>query len=402
MTPQTTTLARAERAILLILAGIQFCHVLDFMIMMPLGPFLISAMGISTQAFGLLVASYSFSAAVAGLLMAPVVDRFERKRFLLAIFAAFAVATLMCALAPNFPSLLIARGLAGIFGGMMGALVHTIVADAIPFERRAKATGYVATAFSVSSIAGVPLSLLMADSLGWQAPFLMIAALSTGLIWFGFRALPEFRGHLDRREEGRAVHKMLRVATEPNHLKAMLLSCLVICGGFMVIPYITLYATANVGIAPNEIPLIYFLGGAATLVTGRLIGAWADRRGKIVVFRLIAVAACVPVLLVTNLGVVPLVFWLATTTLFFILVSGRMVPLLAIVGAAVKPHERGTFLSLNATVQSMAMGLASMIGGLLITQAPGGPISGYGWVGAIAAGFNVLAALWVGRVLVRD
>ncbi len=399
---QSLGLVRSERAMLLILAGIQFCHVLDFMIMMPLGPFLIGALGISTQEFGLLVASYSFSAAAAGVLMAPVVDRFERKRFLLVIFLAFALATLLCAAAPNFSLLLIARGLAGVFGGMMGALVHTMVADAVPFERRAMATGYVATAFSVSSIAGVPLSLLLADALGWQAPFLLIALVSAGLIWFAYRALPDFRAHLDARREERAVRQMLRVAIEPNHLRAMVLSCLVILGGFTVIPYITLYAIANVGIAANEIPVIYFLGGAATLVTARLIGALADRRGKVFVFRIMALAACVPVLLVTNTGPVSLLVWLIITTLFFILVSGRMVPLLAIVGSAVTPQARGTFMSLNATVQSMAMGVASMLGGLFITQAPDGLISGYGWVGLVAAGFNVLAALWVGRVAIRN
>lgn len=387
---------------LFILAGIQFCHVLDFMIMMPLGPFLINALSISTHEFALLVASYSFSAAVAGLLMAPVVDRFERKRFLLGIFVAFAIATLLCALSPGFTTLLIARGLAGIFGGMMGAMVHTMVADAIPFERRAKATSYVATAFSVSSIAGVPLSLLMADALSWQAPFLFIALLSAALIWFGDKSLPEFHGHLNAREDGRAIRQMVSVALEPNHLKAMLLTGLVIFGGFTVIPYITLYAIANVGIAGDQIPLIYFLGGAATLITARLIGALADRFGKVVMFRLVAIGACVPVLLVTNIGAISLSGWLVITTLFFILVSGRMVPLLAIVGAAVKPQERGTFLSLNATVQSMAMGLASMVGGLFITQTPDGLIRGYGWVGLVAASFNLMAALWVSHIKIRD
>ena len=389
---------------LLILAGIQFCHILDFMIMMPLGPFFISALGISTHEFGLLVASYSFSAAVAGLLMAPVVDLFERKRFLLAIFIAFALSTFLCALAPSYTLLLIARGLAGIFGGMMGAMVHTIVADAIPFERRAKATGLIASAFSVSSIAGVPLSLLMADALGWQAPFMLIALLSAGLIWFGFKSLPEFHGHLAASASSarQAVHQLIHVAFEPNHLKALLLTGLVIFGGFTVIPYITLYAIANVGIAADQIPLIYFLGGAATLLTARLIGALADRLGKVIMFRVVAIAACLPVFLVTNIGSVSLMAWLAITTLFFILVSGRMVPLLAIVGAAVKPQERGAFLSLNATVQSMAMGLASMVGGLFITEAPDGLISGYGWVGLVAASFNVMAAVWVGRVAIRN
>ena len=370
--------------------------------MMPLGPFLIGALSISTQEFGLLVASYSFSAATAGLLMAPIVDRFERKRFLLSIFLAFALATLMCALASDFFFLIVARGLAGVFGGMMGAMVHTMVADAIPFEHRAKATGYVATAFSVSSIAGVPLSLLLADALGWQAPFFLISLISAVLLWLGYKMLPDFRGHLDVRREKRAVRQMLRVAVEPNHLKAMLLTCLVILGGFTVIPYITLYAIANAGIAADQIPTIYLLGGAATLLTARLIGALADRLGKITVFRIVALGACIPVLLVTNMGAVGLVGWLVTTTLFFVLVSGRMVPLLAIVGSAVKPQERGTFLSLNATMQSMAMGLASMVGSLFITQTADGLIRGYGWVGLVAVCFNIMAAFWVSRVAIRD
>lgn len=244
--------------------------------------------------------------------------------------------------------------------------------------------------------------MYLADALSWQAPFLFIALLSAALIWFGDKSLPEFHGHLNASEDGRAIRQMVSVALEPNHLKAMLLTGLVIFGGFTVIPYITLYAIANVGIAGDQIPLIYFLGGAATLITARLIGALADRFGKVVMFRLVAIGACVPVLLVTNIGAISLSGWLVITTLFFILVSGRMVPLLAIVGAAVKPQERGTFLSLNATVQSMAMGLASMVGGLFITQTPDGLIRGYGWVGLVAASFNVTAALWVGRVKIRN
>ena len=119
-------------------------------------------------------------------------------------------------------------------------------------------------------------------------------------------------------------------------------------------------------------------------------------------FRIVTIGACIPVLLVTQIAQVSLIGWLIITTMFFILVSGRMVPLLAIVGAAVKPQERGTFLSLNATVQSMAMGVASMIGGIFITQSPDGQMSGYGWVGLVAASFNVLAAIWVGRVAIRS
>src|SRR5512142_2256825 len=94
-----------EKYLLLTLAGIQFSHVIDFMIMMPLGPILIAELGITTHEFGLLVASYSFSAAFSGLLAATFVDRFERKRMLLVMFALFGIATLACAVAPGYTTL---------------------------------------------------------------------------------------------------------------------------------------------------------------------------------------------------------------------------------------------------------------------------------------------------------
>ena len=152
----TSLSPRAERLFLLTLAGIQFSHILDFMIMMPLGPILMRTFGIGTHEFGLLVASYSFSAATSGILAATFVDRFERKRLLLIIFSLFGLATLACGLAPNYAMLLVARGLAGAFGGVMGAMVQTLIGDAIPYDRRAKASGLVATAFSISTVAGVP------------------------------------------------------------------------------------------------------------------------------------------------------------------------------------------------------------------------------------------------------
>jgi predicted MFS family arabinose efflux permease len=166
------------------------------MIVMPLGPILMRDFGIGAHEFGLLVASYSFTAAISGLLAATFIDRFERKRLLLITFALFALATLACGLAPNYLALMLARGLAGAFGGLMGALVQTMIGDAIPYSRRATATGVVSTAFSISTVAGVPLSLLLANGLGWRAPFMFIAVLSIIAILVGVRVLPELRHHL--------------------------------------------------------------------------------------------------------------------------------------------------------------------------------------------------------------
>ncbi|MDH4286382.1 MAG: MFS transporter [Gallionella sp.] len=395
---QPTLTPKPEIYLLLTLAAIQFSHILDFMIMMPLGPILISSLGIGTHEFGLLVASYSFSAALSGLLAATFVDRFERKRLLLVILALFGLATLACGLAPGYATLLAARCLAGVFGGIMGALVQTIIGDVIPFERRARASSVVAIAFSVSTIAGVPLSLWLANHFGWRAPFFAIAALAVFFVFAGLRILPELRQHISADKRAHPFVAMFAVLRDANHLRALLLSSIIIFSGFTVIPYITLYAVGNVGISQHEIPYIYLAGGAATLITGRLIGHWADLRGKVKIYRLVATAALLPLFVVTNIGAVPLWVWLVCTTAFFVLVSGRMIPAMAIVTSAAQPKLRGTFMSLNSTVQSLAMGLATSLAGFIITQNGAGQIVGYEKVGYVAMTANLLAIMFVARI----
>lgn len=390
----TTELSpRVERFFLLTLAGIQFSHVLDFMIMMPLGPILMTAFGIDTHEFGLLVASYSFSAAVSGVLAATFVDRFERKRLLLVVVALFALATLACALAPGYSTLLLARGMAGVFGGVMGALIHTMIGDAIPFSRRARASGIVASAFSLSTIAGVPLSLWLANHLGWRAPFALIALLGVVFMLVGLRFLPELRHHLAEEKRAHLLSDTFSVLADGNHLRALLFSALIIFSGFTVIPYITIYAVGNVGIAQADIPIVYLVGGFATFISARLIGHWADHHGKVEIYRRVGLLAMVPLLVLTHVGVLPLWGWLICSTSFFVLLSGRMIPAMAIIASAAQPKLRGTFMSLNGTVQSLSMGLATTLAGFLVNMDDSGRMVGYPLVGYVAVVAN-LAAIW--------
>jgi len=392
---------RAERFFLLTLAGIQFSHILDFMIMMPLGPVLMAAFGIGTHAFGLLVASYSFSAAVSGILAATFVDLFERKRLLLIVFTLFGLATLACGLAPGYSTLILARGMAGVFGGIMGALVQTMIADAIPFSRRARASGVVSSAFSISTIAGVPLSLWLANHFGWRAPFLLIAMLAVVFLGIGLRFLPELRHHLSEEKRAHLLSATFSVLGDANHRRALLFSALIIFSGFTVIPYITVYAVNNVGIDQHDIPIIYLVGGSATFITARLIGHWADKHGKVEVYRRVAALAMLPILVLTHAWTMPLWGWLIISTSFFVLISGRMIPAIAIVASSAEPKLRGTFMSLNATVQSLAMGLATTLAGFLTSLDASGRIVGYPLVGYVAVAANLVAMWFVSRIVMH-
>ena len=399
--PSTLT-PRTEGIFLLTLAGIQFSHILDFMIVMPLGPILMQTFSIGPHQFGLLVASYSFSAAISGVLAATFVDRFERKRLLLITFTLFALTTLACALAPSYLILMLARGLAGAFGGLMGALVQTMIGDAIPYARRARASGTVSTAFSISTVAGVPLSLWLANHLSWRAPFIFIAILSLIFILIGIRILPELGQHLKQKKGSHLLSATFAVLADTNHLRALLYSALIIFSGFTVIPYLTVYAVNNVEISQQDIPMVYLVGGAATLFSARYIGHLADRYGKVEIYRSVALAAMIPLVLVTHIGSVPLWLWIVCTTSFFVLVSGRMIPAIAIISSAAQPRLRGTFMSLNGTVQSLAMGLATTLAGFLISLDGMGRIEGYPLVSYVAVAANLLAIAFASHIVLHD
>ena len=97
----TREAGRRENVLLAMLAAVQFCHVLDFVIIMPLGPQLMRGLHISAGQFGLLVSAYTFAAALSGLVAAVALDRVDRKRGLLWLLTGFAVGTLLCGLAPG-------------------------------------------------------------------------------------------------------------------------------------------------------------------------------------------------------------------------------------------------------------------------------------------------------------
>lgn len=379
------------------LAGIQFTHILDFMIMMPLGPQLLRALHINTHEFGLLLSSYTFTAAASGLLAATYVDRFDRRKLMLTLYVLFILATLACGLAPNYTALLVARALAGAFGGILGALVQTMVADVVPFERRGQAMGTIMAAFSMSTVAGVPLGLFLANhigALGWRAPFFFIVLLAGAFLFIGYRLLPPLTAHLDSPRRGNVFQQIYAVAREPNHLKAFAFIALLMMTGFSVIPYIALYYTANVGMSESFIAVIYLCGGAATFFTSRAIGRLADRHGKLRTFRWVALASFVPMLVTTHLVPVPWWVVLTNSTVFFILVPGRMIPGMAMVTAAAAPSVRGTFMSLGSSVQMLSSGLASLVAGMIISRNALGQIEHYNIVGYLAVGCG-LASLWM-------
>ena len=389
---------RRELWLLITLAGIQFTNILDFMIMMPLGPQFTRLFGISDAQFGLLVSAYTLAGGLSGLLASAYIDRFDRKRLMLVMYGLFALSTLACGIATSYGALMAARVAAGVFGGMLSSLSQTIVGDVIPFERRGRAMGIVMTSFSVSTVAGVPIGLFMAAHLGWHAPFLGIALLCLLLMIFAALTLPVLNAHLAQHASTSTWQRIYSTVSDRNHQRAFVFSGLLMFAGFTVIPYITIYMQANVGLRPDEIPYIYLAGGVATLVSARLIGRLTDSVGKFETFSALGIAVVVPMVAITLVPRGPLWVVLCVSTLFFICMSGRMIPGMAILASAGNPALRGTFMTLNSSVQSAAMGLAALVGGALISRDAQGLVQHY-WVAALVGGSASLLSVALVRRL---
>ena len=381
-----------ERLVLWVLAAAQFINIIDFVIIMPLGPRLMPTLGINPSQFGMIVSVYAFSAAAAGLLAALFIDRFDRKTAFLTVFTGFSLGTLCCALAPDYATLLVARAVTGAFGGMLGGLAMTIVGDIFPDERRGSATGVLMSAFGLASVVGVPMGLKCSDWFDdWHAPFWMLGIPSLGVLALAGRFLPHLRGHLTA-ERPNPLVEIRDTISRPVHLRAFALIILMVGGALMVVPYLGTFFVANVGVAKSSLHWIYVVGGAAALVSSPLIGKLADRMGRFPLFCGLVSASAAMMLCVTILPRLPLAIVAAATAGLMVANSGRMIVAMTMVNARIAPRHRGSFMSVNSSLQHLASGLGAYAGGQIIGSNELGELTNFGVAGAVAA-FTALASI---------
>jgi predicted MFS family arabinose efflux permease len=365
-----------------------------------LGPQCREELNLSPQQFALVVSSYGFSAAIAGLLAAFFIDRFDRKIALLALFAGLTAGTLFCAVAPGYWSLMLARTVAGAFGGVGGAFILVIVGDAFPESRRGRATGVVMTAFSIASIAGLPAGIMLGNRFGVRTPFGVLGFFSLVIWVVAFKVLPSMRGHLGRtRLSAAATWGMLR---QPAHLRAYAFMIMLVLGSFTIAPHFSDFLVHNVGRAKDQLAYVYLCGGLLTLVTLPLVGRCADRFGKRVVFQLLAGCTLLTILVLTHLPAAGLLPVLVVTSLYWIFSSGRWVPAMALVTSSALPGYRGSFMSINASLQQMAIGLAAVVAGVVVGEARSGEITGYAGAGLMATFATGISMLLAGRLRVAE
>lgn len=390
-------ITRSEWALIFVLMAIQFTHMVDFVIIMPLGERLRRELEITPSQFGYIVAAYAWAAGVASLLASFIMDRLDRKTVLLFLYAGFALSTLYCGLADDYQGMLLARTLAGVFGGLASVTIMAIIGDLFPHEKRGRASGAVMSAFAIASVAGLPIGLMLGEWYGRGTPFLALAGVSA-VVWIvGLFRLPTVNEHL-RHARPHPLKEFVEVIQVPNHLWAFAFTFFLVLGTFTVGSFCgPVFASIN-GWTEKSLAVVYLFAGLFTLIGMNIVGKYSDRVPRLPLFRGLALGSILMALIVTNLPPGPL--WLATVALsgFMVLAAGRMVPAQAMLLGASTAKNRGAFMSLNTAIQHLGTGIAPAIAGALVFEDENGKLGGFPLVGLVAAGSALVSLVLAGKV----
>jgi len=395
---------KKERAIIFLLAAINFTQVLDFVNMVPLSIYLIPGLHISAFQFSTLVASYSISAFFSGIIAALLIDRHDRKISLLIAFTGFLIGSFACGIAPNYVTLLIARIISGTFGGLLGAQLYSIVADIFSYERRGRAMGIVMSAFAIASVIGIPLSLLLTNvfNSNWHLPFLANGFVGLLLLPLMIKYLPPMKGHITTYSSSTLFGSLTNPMKIRIQRSALIFSCLFMFGHFLVIPFIPSYLEFNKGFTKLQIPLILLCGGLTSFAAAIYLGRFSDKKGKLPIFLWSVFISLFLVLILTDMPSMNLPTVLLFFGLLFMVVTSRIVMAQSMISNVVSPNQRGSFMSVNGSMQQLGQGMASLVAGVIVkTNKATHQLANYNWVGYLSIAVLIIAVI-IGNTIFKS
>lgn len=391
--PEKTAFTGYQVFMIAILAVLQFTIILDFMVLSPLGVMVMPKLHVSAAQFSQVVSAYAFSAGISGLLAAGFADKFDRKKLLLFFYFGFIGGTVCCALATNYHFLLIARIVTGIFGGVIGSISFAIIADLFRMETRGRVMGFVQMAFAASQVLGLPIGLILANHFDWHAPFWLIAgfgiALGLAIIIF----MKPIAEHLKIKSDRNPFQHLAKTISNSDYIRAFLGTSLLATGGFMLMPFGSNFAIFNLGMTNDQLPWLYGITGAFSIIFGPLVGLLSDKIGKYKMFLVGTVISLTMCILYTNLGITAFPFIIVINVILFVGISSRMISASALMTAVPEPQDRGAFMSINSSIQQISGGIASFVAGMIVYQRPSGYMEHYPVLGYVVAGSMIVAAI---------
>lgn len=385
--------------IIALIAILHFTIILDFIIISPLGDVLMKTLDMTTAEFGITVSAYAFSAGASGILAAGFADKFDRKKLLIFFYTGFLAGTVFCALATNYGTLLAARIVTGLFGGVIGSVSLAIITDLFVIQQRGRVMGYVQMAFATSQILGIPLGLYCANHWGWHSSFLMIAAMGLLILIAIIVKMKPVDKHLALQSDKSPFLHLWHTISNSRYQIGFTAIALLSVGGFMLQPFSSAFLVNNIGITQEELPLVFFFTGLSVLFIMPVIGKLSDRVSKFRLFSAGSFITIVTVLIYTNLGPTPLWEIIIINMIMFMGVMSRMVPSTTLNTAVPGMQDRGAYMAITSSLQQISGGIAAVCAGFIVHQeTKTSPLENYPVLGIVIAAVTVLSIFLIWRV----
>lgn len=388
-----------EKIVIFILAITQFTVILDFMVMAPLGDLLLKSLSMSTKDFGIAVSAYAFSAGAAGLLTAGFADKFDRKKLLLFFYIGFIIGTLFCGLANSYETLVFARIFTGLFGGVIGSISMAIVTDIFSLHQRGRVMGFIQMGFGASQVLGIPIGLYIANKWFWEAPFFMIVGLSILIAIAIAMYLKPVKDHLTLQPQKNVIAHLWNTVKNKDYRIGFMSITMLSVGGFMMMPFGTIFAVNNLGVHPDQLPILFMISGVTSLTLMPFIGKLSDRMSKFKLFAFASIWLMVVSVVYTNFFQIP--FWLVIMTNIFMMIGimSRMVPSSALNSAVPDTADRGAYMSITSSLQQISGGIAAAIAGLIVYQEhDNSPLINYNIVAYVLVLVSTISIILMSRV----
>jgi DHA1 family inner membrane transport protein len=238
-------------------------------VVMGLLPQMAGDLGVSIPSAGLLVSGYALGVVIGGPLLAMATARLPRKAVLLVLMGIFVLGNVLCALAPNYETLMVARVIAALAHGSFFGAGAVVARHIAPPGKGAQAIALMFTGLTVANILGVPLGTLLGQAMGWRATFWAVVVLGVASLAIIARNVPNLHDLTAPQ-----LRRELRVLGEPQVLLALGMTVFGFGGIFTVFTYIVPILTSEAGLGEDAISLVLVLFGlgatAGTLLGGRL------------------------------------------------------------------------------------------------------------------------------------
>ncbi|RAP21328.1 hypothetical protein C2W64_03617 [Brevibacillus laterosporus] len=318
-------------------------------------------LGVSLGKAGFLITMFSLVFAISAPILLSLTSGVERKRLTLLALLVFLIGNVIAVISPSYSMLLLARIISAASGSLLVVLCVTIASNIVTEKYRARAIGVVFMGISASLVLGVPIGLMVGNSFGWRAPFILISILTmlsmTGVHFFMDRIDPK---------PSIPIWKQLGTLKNRKVLFTQLTSFLFLAGHLTLYAYLTPFLKMKLGLDGTWVSIVYVIFGIAAVLGGGVGGILADRVGtKPTILSVIVIFALTIFTIPYTTFAFPL--FLAVMVIWSML-SWAITPALQSYLIESSPESSDIQQSLNNSALHFGIAFGSLIGGIVIER----------------------------------